>query len=521
MEQNDLRDGEGTREGKQRPMVPRGFQLPKIASTICRRAKIQAWLEFHADVPLRYVWSAAGSGKTTVAVLYARSRSTPVVYVAVEPHTTAAEFYTSIALAAQIEPAADYGVLLNRLACLGRVEIIVDNVDRANPAVSTILEKMYRDTPDSVTFVYLARSGEALAVGIGEAQGLVARSDPALFVFDTSEITLFAQTLGLDEAPSSIARLWSRTSGWPIAVAGVCRYAAGHATPLGDAWMQWLRGGGLHVIKEIVADALREVAPAVAEGFRRLLAGQHAGDARSMDEFMRHGLFVVEREGRLMLNPLLEHDQASANAAFDGHPLGPATVEMFGRFDFRIDGQPVEWQRRRDREIVQYLAMRPDGRATRVELIACFWPDADRQLASQSLRTACSTIRRAFARRVGLANVARYFVAGIVVELKPDAVSSTVGRFIAHIEHGDRAFDAADVQGAFAHYAAAEKLYRAPFLAGEAPAAWAAPHHARLTSSHARCSARLEQLSLRVTSEDAAAFRSITDRLRTDRLRTA
>lgn len=477
-------------------------KLPKIAPTVYRRTAVQSWLQFHADVPLRLVSAPAGSGKTTVAVMYARTRPSIVGYVSIAPHTTRLDLFAGIGSAADLATSDDYQGLLERLSTLPRVEIIVDDLDNASLPVREALQHIYRDVADTVTFIYLMRSAEAMSVGDGMAKGLVATCDPGLLRFRAAEIASYAQGLGLNEDPLSIARLQVGTHGWATAIAGVCREAAGTSKRLHEAWPRWLHLARQSIL-EMVADTLRNVPPDVRDVFRQVVSGQISDDQQSLRRFGRYGLFVDEEEGRLTLNPLVALDGSAEPNDPAELAGGRATLEMFGRFEFRVDGKPIVWRRRRDRQIVGYLAMQPDGRATRAQLIAAFWPDADRQLAAQSLRTACCTIRRAVGACVGSTNIGRYFVAGQVVELKLDVVESSVIGFTSQMANADRAYDAGEARAAYLYYAAARRFCVAPFLVGEPPTDWSAPHIVRLAAMNLRCSDRLTVLADCARNDDS------------------
>jgi DNA-binding SARP family transcriptional activator len=149
-----------------------------------------------------------------------------------------------------------------------------------------------------------------------------------------------------------------------------------------------------------------------------------------------------------------------------------ATMEMFGQFEMVIDGRKVEWCRRRDRQIVAYLALQLDTSATRYNLLTKFWPNTDQQLASQSLRTACSTIRRAIAQCVGYDRVHYYFTAGRAVRLNTDNISISSIRLRGHIREAEDAFSHGQSAGALAHYLAISRIYRAPLLDSEGTEPW-------------------------------------------------
>jgi DNA-binding SARP family transcriptional activator len=156
--------------------------------------------------------------------------------------------------------------------------------------------------------------------------------------------------------------------------------------------------------------------------------------------------------------------------------IAPAQLDMFGRFRMIVNDCAVRFGRRREAQIVQFLALQPNGRATRAELLDAFWKDGDRQLAAQGLRTALSAIRGAIARCAGADGVERYFVtAGDTVGLRFEAVISSAHRFESHVNLAAAAEARDDAVLASTHWSAASKIYAAPLLAGEPSAPWIEP----------------------------------------------
>jgi DNA-binding SARP family transcriptional activator len=103
-----------------------------------------------------------------------------------------------------------------------------------------------------------------------------------------------------------------------------------------------------------------------------------------------------------------------------------------------------------------------------------FWSDTDRHLATQSVRTACSTIRKAFASIVGPANVDLYFRTAPDIQIDLKNVVCDVRRFVAHVNDGDADFERGEFEDAAMHYRAAEKLYAGNLLEFDAPEPWIA-----------------------------------------------
>jgi DNA-binding SARP family transcriptional activator len=185
-------------------------------------------------------------------------------------------------------------------------------------------------------------------------------------------------------------------------------------------------------------------------------------------------------------------------------------ISMFRSFEARIEGRDIPWVRRRDQQIIKYLLLKQNGTATRAELASVFWADTDRHLATQSVRTACSTIRKAFATVVGPANVDLYFRTAPDIQIDLTNVVCDVRRFCAHMNDGDADFERGNAQDAAMHYRAAEKLYAGRLLDFEGPEPWIAPHAVQL---HDRFIQALERLgTLAIEHEEIATATQYANR---------
>jgi len=464
------------------------LSLPKTAPTIVDRPRIAVWLKVCAAMPLRLLVAPAGSGKTTVAARYARTQLGNCAYLRLAPGIPVSALITQFGRATGDASVRTYDELLDHLDGLTPTEIIVDNVDGASGEARELLGRIYADVGERVTFIYLARSIKAIDVNAARAAGLADVCDEALFAFDASEVAELARLVGAGIDPHATDELLAATHGWALAVAGACRAAAAHQLEFAEALVYWRRAND-PALRELVADALRFVPDAVRRAFNDALAGLPP-DTETLTMLRRYGLFVSLHAQRLALNPLLRFEPEDVPVCTADHvPL--ATIEMFGRFTMSVDGQSIVWERRRDRQIIQFLAMQPNGRATRADLIATFWPDGDPHLARQSLRTAFCTIRAAIGACVGSTNVSRYFVADHVVELNLAHTVVSARRFAELFERGQSADTEDDLAAALAYYREAERLYRSGFLAGEPPMKWALSHEQHLASMYDRISHRL------------------------------
>jgi tetratricopeptide (TPR) repeat protein len=274
-------------------------------------------------------------------------------------------------------------------------------------------------------------------------------------------------------------------------VSGAVRAVAEDGRSLSDAYEQWRSRYG-QTFTEFLAAELERAPEEDRALVRSLIAGASVDDQERLQRLEMQGLFVVaDDDGYRPYRPLRQL-RGRARLAPSAR-LSPLIVRMFGRFSAQIEGQEVAWMRRRDQQFIKYLLLKPAGSATRSELASVFWPEADRQLAAQSVRTACSNIRKAIASVVGYACVDLYFRADPDVSLNLTNVVADVRRFTAHVADGDAAFDRGDLQEAAVHYRAAEELYNGRLLDGDVPEPWFSPHAQLLEEQHVIVLERLAQ----------------------------
>lgn len=75
-----------------------------------------------------------------------------------------------------------------------------------------------------------------------------------------------------------------------------------------------------------------------------------------------------------------------------------ATIQLLGGFSVTVDGAPVPgdtWRSRRAADVLKLLALSPDRRLHRAQVMEAFWPDSDPQASGASLRKALHFARRA------------------------------------------------------------------------------------------------------------------------------
>lgn len=445
--------------------------------------------------PLRLLVAAAGSGKTTLLLKYLQNSAVDAGYCALPLGCTPAKLFEQIATALGLgRAAATYDELIDslRAAIANPTELAIDDVDNGTPETIALLRRLVEEAPEALTFIYTSRSREALDAKTWIARGLAVLCDYRRLAFDNAETEILAETCSVPCTHLEISRLLEESEGWPIVVSGAVRAAAEDGRSLNDAYEHW-RGRYGQLFTEFIAADLDRAAEEDRALVRGLIAGATVEDQERLQRLESQGLFVIADDGGGFrpyrpLRQLRGRVRLSPSAR-----LSPLIVRMFGRFEAQIEGQEVKWMRRRDQQLIKYLLLKPNGSATRTELAETFWPDTDRQLAAQSVRTACSNIRKAIAAIVGYACVDLYFRADPDVSLDLSNVVADVRRFTAHVTDGDSSFERGDVMEAAVHYRAAEELYGGRLLDGDAPEAWFTGYATMLEERHVIILERLAQ----------------------------
>jgi DNA-binding SARP family transcriptional activator len=148
-------------------------------------------------------------------------------------------------------------------------------------------------------------------------------------------------------------------------------------------------------------------------------------------------------------------------------PAAVLIITLFGRLSCRIADRAVAFERRRDQNVLIYVALAPGAIVSRAELSAAFWPDAMPAAASQGLRTALFRLRRAIAGAAGC-TADRYLRVNHSVALDPTGVSIDARSFRDCIALAGSDDAGGDHLGARAKYLLARRLHAGELLASEA-----------------------------------------------------
>jgi DNA-binding SARP family transcriptional activator len=458
--------------------------VPRLTPLTIRRPRLERWLEAYSQYPVRLVVAPPGSGKTSLVLKYCAESGRSVVYQALPANADAQYIRRTFGKVLNASPAQCY-------------EIIVDELDNATHEGLQELAQLIETAPENITLIYVARSRECLDVQRLVARGVAALCDAHRLAFDAEEAARLAEACGISATDLDVRRLIEDTDGWGLAVSSAIRTAAAERLTLDRGYQVW-RSNSQTVLREFVAAEVQRAPDDLQRAFWDLYEGSGRTDIAQLRELEVHGLFVIG-EGRDSLRLLRPLGSIGVRPQTNNGPASmtpPLMVRMFRSFEARIEGREIPWVRRRDQQIVKYLLLKPNGTASRSELASVFWGDTDRHLATQSVRTACSTIRKAFATIVGPANVDLYFRTTPELQIDLKNVVCDVRRFIAHVNDGDADFERGDIEDAAMHYRACEKLYASNLLEFDAAEPWIVAQSASLSDRFMQVLERLGTLAI-------------------------
>ena len=179
--------------------------------------------------------------------------------------------------------------------------------------------------------------------------------------------------------------------------------------------------------------------------------------------------------------------------------MSEVAIQLLGRFSVAVDGVPISgdaWRSRRAADVVKLLALSPDRRLHRSQVMEALWPESDPQASGTNLRKALH-----FARHAAGDEQAVVSQQGVLV-LWPDAqVDIDVDRF-------ETAAKSALHGGDYAACRAAADLYGGDLLPDDRYESWLAEPHRRLRQLYLavlRAGALWEQLSDEDPTDEQAA----------------
>lgn len=484
---------------------------PRLAPSVIRRQRLEDWIGRFNGVPVRFLIGPAGFGKTTAVVGYLRTSQTKGLYCTLRSGATAADVWACIGAAIQAEcelgevAAGSHEDALRALDACAPVELAIDCSGSPDADGVAAIARLIAELPDGVALLIAGRSRSTFDVGSLIAQGMASLCDAERLAFDAAEVRHLAEACNVPYTPADVSKLLEASDGWPLVVSGAMRKAAEDGCDLAGALENWRDRYG-HFFTEYVAAALESAPESEAAVVRQLMAGSACRDDGKLEALEMEGLFVVHDARGYRPLRALSRMRASRHAVPSrASSVTPLHVRMFGRFQTDLDQRPIEWVRRRDQQIFKFLALSRTGSVSRAELTQTFWPNAEKHLVAQSLRTACCNIRKAIANAAGNDNVDEYFLADGDVSLNLNNVIVDVRRFIAHANDGDAQFERDEWRAAYAHYRTAEQLYAGSLLLGDAVEPWFAAQGSMLDERNITVLERLAEIAVELRDYGAAA----------------
>ncbi|HEV2738258.1 MAG TPA: BTAD domain-containing putative transcriptional regulator [Candidatus Elarobacter sp.] len=422
---------------------------PRTARDRIERPRLAAWFTDTQSASVRIVCAPLGSGKTCAVQQYADARGGSTGYVRVPNGADAATLRGIVARGG------------------GFAEIVLDDVDRADPRGYRALLDDITDGSIEARLVLVARSRRRLQGHALVARGLAVACDPALLAFDTAETEALAAQMGVPHDVQDVAQMLHDTEGWALATQWLVRDAAESGRTLSDAFARWRERNG-HLLLELVEqEGCYE--PTALAAFCSALGDGWAGSQSEAEELEQQGLPIVRTRSGLRPYRILNRLARPAVAPHVTAAVTPMMfVNVFGRFRCEIAGQAVAFSRRRDQQVFTYVALAPECRTSRDELLDAFWPGINRTIAAPGLRTTLSRIRRAIADVGPAVDPERYFETTGEVRINARTVAIDVHRFVDHVEQARLDEARGSVEGAKHHYRLAQRIYVDRLLASEA-----------------------------------------------------
>ncbi len=469
---------------------------PRLAPSIIRRPRLEEWLGRFRRVPVRFLVGPPGFGKTTALVSYLRHCDSNGLYCALGVGANAADLWAAVAKALEARaPFTSHAEVIRALVECAPSDLAIDCDDVPDAEGIAAIAHLIDDVPEDISLLIACRSRAALNVGRYVSRGMASLCDAERLAFDAEGIRHLAEAWGVPFAHADVVRLLEVTDGWPQVVSSAIRKAAEDGCNLSEAFENWRTRHG-HLFSEFVTSMLEHTPEREASLVRKLMNGSYFDDQQQLQALEAEGLFVIHTPDGYRPLRAVTRTRVHTRAIRRAHSALPMQVRMLGWFQAEIDRHPIEWVRRRDQQIFKYVALKRGGTVSRSEIGRVFWPDAEKHLIAQSLRTACCNIRKAIAKIVGFDEVDAYFRTSGDISINLDNVVVDVNRFIAHANDGDQQFERRELRAAYAHYRSAERLYWGSLLTGDANEPWVSSQAAALEDRHIMILERLSELAV-------------------------
>jgi hypothetical protein len=350
------------------------------------RPRVVALLSRSEAEPLRILCAPHGGGKTTALLQYAAQH----------------DDCRFVSLPAQ---ASSENVRALLAPHAGAALTVVDCVEAASARGRDALFEWIAASASS-TRRYILSGSSPIHLRLEPARGGVAPISSSVLPFTSEEIGTLALALGVEADALDLEQLCFDTEGWPLAVAWIIRDAALGRQPLHGAYDQWRERNGRPLF-DLLAQSYAGP-DAVADIMSAMRALRWPASQRTLERLDAAGYPIDRmRGGRRPYRQLVRIAEEAQLARTAPGPDDRLVLTLFGRFSCSVAGTPVTFVRRRDQNVLAFVALAPSATVSRAELSTAFWPGASRAVASQGLRTTLCRLRRALA-AAGGCDAARY-----------------------------------------------------------------------------------------------------------------
>ena len=442
------------------------------------RKRARTWFDVTDKSMVRILCAPVGSGKTIAVKQYVARREGDVLYTRVPFDAD------QPALRKILAEGKKYG------------ELILDDADRLDvETYSNLVEEICSGQIDT-KLVLVARSRRRLQMQNLLARGVAAAYDPPALAFDAAEIAELAGAFGVPFDETDIGQTLYDTEGWTVAVEWIIRDAAETSQHLRDAFVHWRDRNG-HLLLEFVENE-RYIDSDAFDSYKALLTSAPGEGRLELERLEQVGLPLIRTRAGARPYRILRRLAAAARgipADRVSRILPPVMMlNLLGQFRCEIGGKPVVFSRRRDQNVLVFVALSTEGHVRREAVLQAFWPGVDHRIAAQGLRTTISRIRHAIAEAAPDFDPEVYFQTASDLRLDPSTVTADVRRFVELIEHA-RADDSLGIgDSARRHYRLAYCMYKDRLLASEAPEPCFERFSQQLNAYYVEALSRLTQL---------------------------
>lgn len=137
---------------------------------------------------------------------------------------------------------------------------------------------------------------------------------------------------------------------------------------------------------------------------------------------------------------------------------GTVSIRAFGRFEIRVDGQPIRWYRSKARELLAYLLHHAGQRQNKYRICDDLWPEQDPHKALVNLQTSVCTLRKSLG-RLGRDR--------ILIDYSVDSYSLNVANVEWDVDRFDSLYSDFRRTGSLESAAAAAAFYSGNYLEDE------------------------------------------------------